>query len=509
MICVIDKKSYEKAIEEIIKIVKQKKINNKKDLLKVKRKICKKYGLERMISDSEIYSRDNMEIFSRKPSRKASGVSVVAVMTSPAKCPHGRCVFCPGGVTENTPQSYTGEEPAALRAKMNDYDPYMQVQNRLKQYYIIGQKPEKVELIIMGGTFTHRKLSYQEWFIKSCFEALNGKRAKSLTEAQKMNERALHRCVGLTIETRPDEIDEKTIKRMLRYGATRVELGVQSTYERVLKISKRGHTVKDSINATKLLKNNGFKINYHMMLNLPGSNIKKDFKSFKRLFDDTRFRPDMLKIYPTLLIKGTELYEMYKRGEWKPYTKEEVIKLIAKIKTIVPKYVRIMRVQRDVPSFKIEQDLKNSNLRQLVHKELQNMNKRCNCIRCREAGRNNADISTARLKSLRYRASEGDEYFIEYSDKKDYLFGLVRARIPDNKDIMFIRELHVYGEQIPLGKKGSIQHRGIGKMLMSKAEEIAKKRGLKRIDVISGVGVREYYRKLGYKKRGYYMSKFI
>ncbi len=509
MICVVDKKAYEKAIEEIVKIVKQKKINTKKDLLKVKREVCRKYGLDRMISDSEIYAKSNMPIFSRKPSRKASGVSVVAVMTSPAPCPHGRCVFCPGGVTENTPQSYTGEEPAALRAKMNNYDPYKQVQNRIKQYYIIGQKPEKVELIIMGGTFTHRPLSYQEWFIKGCFEGLNGKRAKSLEEAQKINETALHRCVGLTIETRPDEIDKETIERMLRYGATRVELGVQSTYESVLKASQRGHTVKDSINATKLLKNSGFKINYHMMLNLPGSNIEKDFKSFKRLFDDPRFRPDMLKIYPTLLIKGTELYEMYKKGEWKPYTKKEVIKLIARIKTIVPKYVRIMRVQRDVPSFKIEQDLKNSNLRQLVHEELKRMGKRCNCIRCREAGRNKADISSAEIKVMKYRASEGDEYFIEFSDKNDYIFGLVRARIPDNSNNMFIRELHVYGEQVPIGGKGEIQHRGIGRMLMSKAEEIGKERGIKRIDVISGVGVREYYRKLGYKKIGYYMSKFI
>lgn len=498
-----------KIIDEILKTIKVNNVKTKKEAHKIKREISKKYKYKGVISDSDLFIKSKLSVFSRKPSRKLSGVSVVAVMTSPAKCPHGKCVFCPGGVEFMTPQSYTGEEPAALRAKMNEYDAYKQVKNRLEQYYVIGQNPSKVELIIMGGTFTNRRWSYQKKFILDCFNALNSKKSTSLKKAQLLNETALHRCVGLTIETRPDEINKTSIKKMLELGATRVELGVQSVYNNVLKKSKRGHNVRDTIKATKLLKDAGFKINYHMMTNMPGSDLKRDYNCFRKIFNDESFKPDMLKIYPTLLIKGTELYNSYLKGEWKPYSLKQTVNLISRIKRLVPEYVRVMRVQRDIPSFKIVQDLKKSNLRQLVKEEMHNKSWDCKCIRCREAGRKKGNFNTARFKTIKYNASKGVEYFIECVDANKVLFGFVRARIPNNRRIILVRELHVYGEQIPVGEEGDIQHRGVGKELMKHVEKLAKLKKLKKLRVISGVGVREYYRKLGYEKDDFYMSKFI
>jgi elongator complex protein 3 len=505
----IANKTIDKVIKEIIKEVKKKKIKNKKEAGRIKRRICKKYNIKGVVSDTEIFAVSGLPVFSRKPSRALSGVSVVAVMTSPAHCPHGKCVFCPGGVEYMTPQSYTGEEPAALRAKMADYDAYKQVKNRLKQYYLIGQTPSKVELIIMGGTFTSRSWKYQKEFITDCFKALNNKKESGLKRVQLTNETAKHRCVGLTIETRPDEINTKTINRMLELGATRVELGVQTVYDSVLKKSERGHTVKDVIKATKLLKDAGFKINYHLMTNMPGSDLKKDFKSFKKIFNHERFKPDMIKLYPTLLIKGTKLYELYKAMKWKPYTLKETVNLIARVKKFVPSHVRIMRIQRDIPSFLIESELKKSNLRQLVQKEMKNRDWVCKCIRCREAGRNKGVFKKARVKTKRYTASKGVEYFIEFTDDKNVLFGFIRARIPSKSKTLLVRELHVYGEQVPIGGKGSVQHRGIGKALLGRVEELAVKKGLKKVKVISGVGVRGYYKRLGYERDGFYMSKFI
>lgn len=506
-------KDYEKSIIEIIKLVKKLNITTKNQLMKIKRKVMKKYKINKMISDSILYKKENIEIFKRKPSRKLSGVSVVAVMTKPHKCPHGKCVFCPGGTDFNTPQSYTGKEPAALRAERNNFQAYEQVKNRLEQYYILGQTPSKVELIIMGGTFTNLSLKYQEEFIKDCFKALNNLEKEnkfSLKKLQKINETTLHRCVGLTIETRPDEIDEKTIKTMLRYGTTRVELGVQSVFDDVLLASNRGHTVKDSVKAIKLLKDNGFKINFHLMTNMPGSNLKKDLESFKLIFNDERFKPDMIKIYPCLLIKKTKLYKMFENKKWIPYSLDETIKLLSKIKTLVPNYVRIMRIQRDIPSFKIEQDLKNSNLRQIVQNNMKKNNLTCNCIRCREGGRNPGKIDESYIKLTKYKASKGTEYFFESIDKNNICFGFIRARIgDDNKNILWVRELHVYGTQVTIGNKGKIQHTGIGKRLIKKIEELAKKKRIKEIKIISGVGVREYYKRLGYTLNNFYMTKNI
>lgn len=498
-------KDYDKILEEIINHVKESKPKNKREVYLIKKRVCEKYGLRKIPSDSKLVVRSGLAEFSRKPTRKLSGVSVIAVMTSPAKCPHGRCVFCPGGVEYMTPQSYTGKEPAALRAKMNDYDAYKQVKNRLVQYKNLGQEPSKVELIVMGGTFTSRTKTYQKKFITDCLRAMNNSKTGSLKEMQKLNETALHRCIGLTIETRPDQINHKIVKQLLKYGVTRVELGVQSVYDSVLKKSERGHSVRDTVKATKLLKDAGFKINYHMMTNLPGSGLEKDFEAFKTIFSDKDFMPDMVKIYPTLLIKGTKLYDMYKSGLWTPYSLKDTVELIARIKRIVPSFVRIMRVQRDIPSYLIEQDLKSSNLRELVKREMELRGWRCSCIRCREAGRNKGDTTSAKLRTTKYNASGGVEHFIEYTDHSGILFGFIRLRVI-NKTV-FVRELHVYGEQVPLGGEPLIQHRGIGKLLMNEAEKLAKKVKASKICVISGVGVREYYRKLGYDLEGAYMAK--
>ncbi|MFA5303038.1 MAG: tRNA uridine(34) 5-carboxymethylaminomethyl modification radical SAM/GNAT enzyme Elp3 [Candidatus Nanoarchaeia archaeon] len=498
-------KDCEKAIEEIGSLAKNE--SSKEKAHSIKRQVMKKYGISKVVSDSDIYLKSGLEVFKRKPSRKLSGVSVVAVMTSPAKCPHGKCVFCPGGVDAGTPQSYTGKEPAALRAEANNYEPYKQVKNRIAQYLSLGQLPSKVELIIMGGTFTSRTWKYQKWFVKECFRALNNSKDGTLKEMQKLNETAKYRCVGLTVETRPDQISKKTINRMLELGATRVELGVQSAFDELLKASNRGHDSKDSIKAIRLLKDAGFKINYHLMTNMPKSTIKLDYESFKKIFTNPDYKPDMIKIYPTLLIKGTKLYSLFEKKEWKPYTQKQTIELLARIKRIIPEYVRVMRIQRDIPSYKIEQDLKNSNLRQLITDYMKIMNWKCSCIRCREAARKLGNINELHYKTIKYLASKSTEYFIQAVDNNNFLFGFIRARV--NKKKLLIRELHVYGEQAMLGKEGIIQHKGIGKALLKLAEQIAVKNKLQEILIISGVGVREYYKKQGYVLRNYYMAKSL
>ncbi|MFA5333596.1 MAG: tRNA uridine(34) 5-carboxymethylaminomethyl modification radical SAM/GNAT enzyme Elp3 [Candidatus Nanoarchaeia archaeon] len=498
-------KDCEKAIEEISSLARNE--SSKEKAHSIKRQMMKKYGISKVVSDSDIYLKSGLEVFKRKPSRNLSGVSVVAVMTSPARCPHGKCVFCPGGVDTGTPQSYTGKEPAALRAKANNYEPYKQVKNRIAQYLSLGQLPSKVELIIMGGTFTSRTWKYQKWFVKECFRALNNSKEGTLKEMQKLNETAKYRCVGLTVETRPDQISKKTIKRMLELGATRVELGVQSAFDELLKASNRGHDSKDSIKATRLLKDSGFKINYHLMTNMIKSTPKLDYSSFKKIFSSTDYLPDMVKIYPTLLIKGTKLYSLFEKKEWVPYTQKQTIRLISRIKRIIPKYVRVMRIQRDIPSYKIEQDLKNSNLRQLINDYMNSKHWKCSCIRCREAARNLGNINELHYETIKYQASKSTEYFIQAVDNNDFLFGFIRARI--NKKKLLIRELHVYGEQAVIGKEGTIQHKGIGKSLLKLAEQIAAKNKLNEILIISGVGVREYYKKQGYILRNYYMAKSL
>ena len=469
----------------------------------------------------------------KKPVRTASGVTVVAVMAMPYPCPHGRCIYCPGGPEFGTPQSYLKESPAAARAMHYNFDPYEQVRARIRQYIAMGHNPSKIELIVMGGTFPAMPLDYQEWFITMCLEAMNRfpkskpRRWISLESAQRRNEKAKIRCIGITFETRPDWSKEPQIDRMLWLGGTRVELGVQSIYDDVLERIQRGHKVKDTVEATQLLKDAGFKVCYHVMPGLPGSDLDRDIEMFKTIFEDPDFRPDMLKIYPTLVIPGTKLYEMWKRGEYKPFTDEDAIELLVKVLPLIPKWVRIMRVQRDLPALCIAAGVKKGNLREIALKELEKQGLKCREIRCREVGIRmikTGEVPDPRdIKLLRedYEASGGMEIFLSFEDvKRDILIGFLRLRIPSEKahrwevdeNTAIVRELHVYGPQVPIGEsfEPSWQHKGYGSKLLAEAERIAlEDYDCRRMLIISGIGVRDYYRRRGYRRHPHstYMLK--
>ncbi len=505
------------------------KAKDKRDVGKIKREFAKELRLSRIPSDAEILkAAEGTEFYERlreilrlKPVRTISGVAVVAVMTSPAKCPHGRCTPCPGGVERGTPQSYTGLEPAAMRGMQHGYDPYKQVSARLKELKSIGHDVSKVEIIVMGGTFIARSRDYRESFMLGIYNALNTferdvKPATSLEEAKAENEKAKARCVGVTFETRPDYARREHIIEMLRYGGTKVELGVQSVYDDVLEKIKRGHGVRETIEATKLLKDAAFKVGYHVMPGLPGSSFERDLRMLREIFENPDFRPDYLKIYPTLVVEGTELYEMWRRGEYEPYTTEEVVELIARVKRYFPEWVRVQRIQRDIP-VKAAIGLDKGNVRQLVHARLRQLGYSCRCIRCREVGHKRVppeEYRKAELVVRKYEASGGEEYFISYEiSEYDAIVGFIRLRFPDEpfvnaiRDAALIRELHVYGKAVGVGRESdAFQHRGFGERLLKEAEEIAKEE-YDRIAVISGVGVRPYYRKFGYEREFEYMVK--
>ncbi len=462
----------------------------------------------------------------RKPSRSVSGVIPVAVMLPPRKCEHGNCLYCP---SLNVPQSYTPKSPVVMRASQVDYDAYEQVKARIKAFKIMNHSTDKIELIIMGGTFLEYPKEFQYDFVKTCYDGLNEKKSprddsgepsKDLEQAKKLNEKAKHRCVALCIETRPDVCIE-FIERLLEFGCTRVELGVQIPCDEIYKKIKRGHTVKDVIKSTKDLKNAGFKVGYHIMPGLPGSNMKKDLDLFKKLFSDEKFKPDQLKIYPCQVLEGAELGKLYWKGKYKPYTKEELTKLLMKMLKIIPRYCRVMRIMREIPPEYLIAGTTKIDLRKDVEEELRNKKIKIKEIRFREVGFNAPPRSpnhppreNLKLKITKYKASEGEEYFLEIVNKDDILFGLLRLRVvssPTHPRSRFaiVRELHVYGKALKLGEKKLVasQHTGLGKKLMSEAEKIVKKNKIKKLKVISGVGVREYYRRLGYELEGSYMAK--
>ncbi len=468
------------------------------------------------------------EVRIKKMTRILSGVATVAVMAKPYECPHGRCIYCPGGVEYGTPQSYIGDEPALMRARRVNYDPYLQVQVRLKQYRdYIGWYPSKVEVIVMGGTFLAYPQDYQEFFITEIYRAMNDfpdtqSPTKTTLEAeQERNEKASVRCVGLTIETRPDWGLEKHADLMLRFGATKVELGVQSIYDDVLTLIKRGHSVSDVIKSTRILKDSGFKVAYHVMPGLPGSDPNRDIEVIKTIFSDSSFRPDYLKIYPTLVIAGTELHKMWVRGEYRALSDEEAVKLISEMYRYIPEYVRIQRVQRDVPAQIIIDGPRKGNLRELIEERCVREGIKIREIRWREAGRALMKrgiiprLETLELRRMRYEASDGIEEFLSIEDPEgDVVAGILRLRIPSQHahrpevaggGKALIRELHVYGVPLAPGDEPhtnlELQHRGFGKKLLLEAERIAvEEYDAREILVLSGVGVRDYYRSLGYRK---------
>ena len=457
-----------------------------------------------------------------KPTRTLSGVAPVAVMTSPAPCPHGKCLPCPGGPDHpfGTPQSYTGEEPAALRAREHGYDPYGQVRARLDQFRALGHHVDKAELIVMGGTMTARPPEYQRWFVTECLRAMNesggGTTAPGacFDDIAAANESAPVRCVAMTFETRPDWCRGEHVQRMLSLGVTKVELGVQHVDDRILALNRRGCLVEDAAMANRILRDSGFKVGFHVMPNLPGASPEDDVGMFDALFSDERFRPDFLKIYPTLVTPGSGIEELYRRGEYEPYPEPVLVDLIARAKAMIPPYARLQRVQRDIPAKLITAGSIHGNLRQMAQARLRATGGSCRCIRCREAGRRPAEGEPA-VGVLSYRCCGGTEHFVS-AEAGDALIGYARLRFPGATpgtvpdDASLLRELHVYGPMVRLGEGAGDrewQHRSFGALLLGHAERLSREGGFRRVAILSGIGVRPYYRRRGYERSGQYLVK--
>ncbi|MDP4012045.1 MAG: tRNA uridine(34) 5-carboxymethylaminomethyl modification radical SAM/GNAT enzyme Elp3 [Candidatus Nanoarchaeia archaeon] len=552
---------YEQLIEKIKEIKP-----SKNQLNRLKWDLCKELNISKVPTDAEIFMSAKKEdiqvlrgILQTKPTRTISGVAPLALFSIPHRCPHGKCTFCVGGIGSpfgDVPQAYTGGGSAVRRAIRNKYDSYLQVFNRLEHYFVNGHEAAKVDIIIMGGTFPALDKNYQEDFVKNIFKAMNDfsdiffvdgefdyikfreffelpvkdiesqervdrlnekiikfKTKCSLEEEKKKNETSNIKCIGLTIETKPDWALLEHGNLMLSQGCTRVEVGIQSVYDDVLKFMHRGHTFEDTKNSIRILKDLGFKINTHHMNGLI-EDRERDFEGMKQIFSNPDLRPDMIKIYPCLVFKGTGLYTLWKEGKFIALPTEEAAEMIADFKKYVPEYCRIMRVQRDLPHYEVEGGVKKPNLRQYVDKAAKRKGIKCRCIRCREI--KHAAIKNPELKVMEYEASKGKEYFISF-EENDKIIGFCRLRFPSQllrseitEKSALIRELHVYSPALAIGSKGEFsQHKGFGRKLVEKAEEIAKSNGKDKVVVISGVGVREYYKKLGYDLEGPYMVKSL
>jgi elongator complex protein 3 len=487
------------------------------------KKICTKYALERIPRNHEILATVSgndyvklQKILLKKPVKTASGVAVIALMPKPYACPHGRCTYCPGGIEFNSPNSYTGNEPSTINAIENQYDPKSQILSKIQKLVAYGHDPTKMELVVVGGTFLFMPKDYQQNFIKSCYDALNGFDSLNLEEAKSNNESGHIRNVGFTIETKPDYCKQEHVDMMLQYGVTRVEIGVQSLQERVYKLVNRGHTYSDVVESFQISKDAGYKIVAHMMPGLPTMTPEGDIADFEQLFEDEALKPDMLKIYPSLVLRHTPLYQQYLQGQYAPYSDEEMIRVLTEVKKSMPGWVRIMRVQREISPQEIIAGPKSGNLRQIVHENLKKQNLVCKCIRCREVGLTQPQKEIM-MHRENYQSSGGDEVFLSYDDSDDRIYGFLRLRKPSNKahrkeisNSCIVRELHVYGRSLKIGERedGQIQHSGLGKNLMSEAEKIAKEEfDAKKLNVISAVGTRQYYYKLGYSLDGPYMAK--
>ncbi|MFB3889305.1 MAG: tRNA uridine(34) 5-carboxymethylaminomethyl modification radical SAM/GNAT enzyme Elp3 [Candidatus Bathyarchaeia archaeon] len=504
------------------------------DVNRVKLQVAAAQHLQEIPSNADVLGiltreekRKLEAILRRKTTRTISGVTVVAVMTKPHPCPQPEpCAYCPGGPSANSPQSYTGHEPAAMRGAQNSYDPRLQVKSRIEQLTAIGHRVDKVELIVMGGTFPATPPEYQTWFIQRSLDAITGRDSHSLEEAKANAETSKTRNVGITVETRPDWAKQPHVDAMLDMGVTRVELGVQNPDDEIYRSVGRTHTVADVQEATRVCKDAGLKVVYHLMPGMPGSNCQKDLRAFQQVFTDPAFKPDMVKIYPCLVISGTRIYEWYQQGAYKPYSTEEAADLIAEAKKNLPPWVRVMRVQRDIPTRLIAAGVQKSNLRQLVRRKLAENGERCRCIRCREVGHRAAtdnvkpDLGKMKILSTTYNASEGKEVFISAEDpENDVLVGYLRLRIPSDKawrpeitavPSAVVRELHVYGPLVPVGTRSAEawQHKGYGAALLREAERVAREAyGLKKLLVISALGTKQYYMRFGYLRDGVYVSK--
>jgi elongator complex protein 3 len=523
------------ACHAILQKISNGKIVDTQGLARAKIQACHEFELSRPLRNSELLAAATgeqrtkvIQLLRLKPVRSISGVSIITVMPKPYPCPKEEpCIYCPGGPNYGTPQSYTGREPAAMRAIQHNYDPYRQVKSRIEQLQAIGHDVDKVELIIFGGTLTAYPPDYLEWFVTQCLNAMSGANAVTIEEAQAAAENAAIRDSDIALETRPDWCKEPHVDLMLHLGATRVELGVQTLSDDIYELVERGHTVEDVVKATRIARDAGFAVVYHMMPNLFGSNYKQDLEMFETLFEDGRFKPDALKIYPTLVMEGTKLHELWRRGEYEPYPFEQIVELIAEVKRRVPKWVRIQRIQRDIPANLIVEGVKRGDLRALVQEKLKKEGIRCKCIRCREVGHVHyklglePSLEDIKLVVERYRASGGEELFMSFEDvKQNILIGLLRLREPSTKAhrpeakvarSMLVRELHIYGPLVQVGKKAGgseWQHRGWGERLLREAERISREEfDARKVIVLAGIGTRNYYRRFGYEREGPYMTK--
>lgn len=525
---------YQSTIKELIK----KKIKTPDKLAKIKRESAKRFRVScpsniqllkeyhKLLGKKRIKRNKELEKLLRKrPIRTLSGVAVVSLFTKPYPCP-GKCIFCP--TEKGLPKSYLRGEPAAERALKLDFDPFLQVEKRIESLKQQGHPTDKIEIRIIGATFSFYPRNYKIWFFTNLFAAANQRKKlkkanlKTLKKEQRTNEKTKNRIVGISIETRPDFISKKEVLLMRELGITMVELGVQIVSDEILKKCRRGHTVKEIVSATKILKDAGFKVMYQLMPNLPGSNPEKDFQAFKEIFENEDYKPDWLKIYPCLVCEEAKLYEIWKKGNYKPYPDKELINLLIEIKRIIPCWIRIARLFRDIPAPKIKAGSKISNLREVIQKEMKKKKYECKCLRCREVRERYNPREKIYLFRENYKASNGKEIFLSFENKRrTKLFAFLRLRVPSQvfekekyfisvlENTAIIRELHTYGQMIEMSKKSlAPQHQGLGKKLMQEAEKITKKEfKLKRVSVISGVGVRKYYQKLGYKLKNTYMVK--
>jgi len=448
-----------------------------------------------------------------KPTRTISGVAPVAVLTGPFPCP-GECIFCPA--VERMPKSYLPDEPGAMRAASHEFDPYAQTAGRVGVMAEIGHNVDKVELLVLGGTWSCYPEAYQEWFVRRCLDALNGVESSTLEEAQQLNESSPHRNVGLVVETRPDCITPEEIRRLRWLGVTKVQLGIQSLDDEVLTRNKRGHTVAETRSAMRLLRLAGFKIVVHWMPNLLGATPEGDVEDFRRLWDDPALRPDELKIYPTALLPDTELYEQWRQGAYQPYDEETLVGLLTRCKTLIPPYCRVNRLMRDIPAPNIVAGVKKSNLRQIVQRDMAQKGLVCRCIRCREVRGRAVDVDTLKLERLEYETDATRECFLSYVTPEDRLVGFLRLSLPwprveppiaELTGCAVVRELHIYGPALELGarQEGTAQHTGLGTRLLDEARRIAHEEGFRRLAVIAAVGTRPYYRERGFERGELYM----
>ena len=452
-----------------------------------------------------------------KPVRSLSGVTTVTVLTEPHTCP-GRCIFCPDDA--RMPKSYLPDEPAAARAFENQFDPFVQVQARLGSLQAVGHPVDKIELLVLGGSWNAYSRDYQEWFIRRCFDALNGADSDTLASAHNKNEEADSRCVGLSIETRPDEVKPELLAWLRRLGVTKVQMGAQSLNDDILARNCRGHTAADTLQACALLRAAGFKIVLHWMPNLLGATIELDRTDFVRLWDGG-FCPDELKIYPTQLLAETVLHDHWQRGEYTPYTTDELVQLIADIKPGVPPYCRINRVIRDIPSHHVVAGNRRTSLRQDIHVELQRRGQSCGCIRCREVRGQAVVMGSLQLQDHIYYPAYAEEHFLSFVTPDDHLAGYLRLSLPSSNapatamdDLVgaaIIREVHVYGQALPVGEEqsGAAQHAGAGSALLEEAGRIAHQAGFNRMAVIAAVGTRRYYAGRGFEPGELYMIRSL